>query len=210
MRHWTTSEERTLRELYHVALNTEIAAKLNRTVPSVTHRAIKLGLRKPDELVKSRCRLQPGHATWNKGRKHSPAGSEAARFKPGNLPHNHRQIGAERVTKDGVLERKVTDTRSRKDWRPVKDLMWEEHHGPIPPGHIVVVADRDKAHLCITNLLCITKAENMRRNSIHRTEGAASDMQRKSWQRRKAKTLPLAHLVGLVRDWPRDEETGVS
>lgn len=206
MRAWTTSEERTLRELYPVALNTEIAERLNRTVPSITQRAIKLGLKKPAELVRSRCRLQPGHKTWNKGRKHNPKGSEVARFKPGNMPHNHRPVGSERVNRDGVLERKVTDTRSRKDWRPVKDLLWEQHHGPIPAGHIVVMADRDKSHVCITNLLCITRAENMRRNSIHRTEGAASEMQYKAWQRRKARALPLAHLVALVRDWPKDDE----
>ena len=177
MRPWTTAEERTLRELYPTALNAEIAELLGRTEAAVMQRAIKLGLRKPAEIVRARCRLQPGHKTWNKGKKHNPAGSEVARFKPGHMPHNHKPVGSERVNSDGVLERKVTDTRSRSDWRPVKDLIWEEHHGAIPPGHIVVTADRDKAHLCITNLLCITRAENMRRNSIHRTEGAASDMQ---------------------------------
>ncbi|MGP0074877.1 MAG: HNH endonuclease signature motif containing protein [Bryobacteraceae bacterium] len=44
--------------------------------------------------------------------------------------------------------------------------VWEQHRGPIPPGHIVVFKDRDRSNCAIENLELISKAENARRNRM--------------------------------------------
>lgn len=46
--------------------------------------------------------------------------------------------------------------------------MWEEVHGPIPDGHIVVFrAGADRENIVIENLELITRGECMKRNTIH-------------------------------------------
>ena len=47
-------------------------------------------------------------------------------------------------------------------------ILWEEVNGPVPHGHIVVFCDKNAANIEISNLELITRAENMRRNTIHR------------------------------------------
>jgi hypothetical protein len=76
-------------------------------------------------------------------------------------------VGSERVKK-GIIERKLTDTGyPPRDWVPVHRMIWEQHHGPVPAGHIVIFRNRDRRDFRIENLDCISKAENMRRNTIH-------------------------------------------
>ena len=46
------------------------------------------------------------------------------------------------------------------------------HHGPVPPKHIIVFADRKQAttvleEITVEKLICISRAENARRNSLY-------------------------------------------
>ncbi|MNJ67652.1 hypothetical protein D3C77_638420 [compost metagenome] len=85
------------------------------------------------------------------------------------MPHNHVPIGTERVTCDGIRQRKTHDDGPpHRRWKSVHMILWEELRGPVPPGHIVVFRDRNTANIQIDNLELITRAENMRRNTIHR------------------------------------------
>src|SRR5690606_20810484 len=116
-------------------------------------------------------------ATWNKGKPHNPPGSEVGRFERGNKPWTWLPVGTERVEKDGILMRKVSDTgHRRKDWRPVHVLKWERYRGPVAEGHIVVFLNRDKRDFSIRNLACITRAENIQRNSVHRLPKELADL----------------------------------
>ncbi|MNN30638.1 hypothetical protein D3C81_1442920 [compost metagenome] len=47
-------------------------------------------------------------------------------------------------------------------------MLWEQHHGQVPAGLILVFRDRNKQNIQLDNLELITRAENCRRNSIHR------------------------------------------
>lgn len=47
-------------------------------------------------------------------------------------------------------------------------LLWEEHHGPVPINMCVCFKDGNKAHIALNNLELLTRAERMRRNTIHR------------------------------------------
>lgn len=126
--------------------------------------------------------FKPGNVPWNKGT-HFVAGgrSEETRFKKGNMSgaaqHNYVPIGTMRVTKDGYLERKFTDDPTLmpvRRWKAVHRIVWEQVHGPIPAGYIVVFRHGMKtaveAEISIDRMECITRAENMRRNTVWRTE----------------------------------------
>lgn len=163
-------------ELYADHSNREIAKRTGLKVAQIKNLAIREGLRKSAEYME---RTKPlsyfhvGHATWNKGKKHAPDGSRAAQFKPGELNGRVRRlfqpIGTERV-RDGILTRKVsTSGTQQRDWVAVHRLVWEEAHGEVPKGMLVVFKLGMKTtHLesiTVDRLECVTRAENMQRNS---------------------------------------------
>ena len=44
---------------------------------------------------------------------------------------------------------------NKKNWKPYKDYVWEQHHGEIPKTHFVVCADGNERNCDISNLRCI-------------------------------------------------------
>lgn len=186
-RHWTAADEARLRALYPDTPMHHLMVIFERTDRQIYEKAYSLGLKRSAEYLASpssgrtrpgstrggATRFQPGLVPWNKGLKGFKPGGRAreTQFKPGQLPHNHNPIGHERITREGYLERKVTDTRvTRHDYVAVHRLVWEQHHGPIPPGHVVAFRDAAPRHTNITidRLELIDRAELARRNTIHR------------------------------------------
>lgn len=180
---WTDGEDAVLRALYADTQTNRLTAILGRSDRSIYSRANTLGLQKSAAYLASEhakrltseagkeTRFQKGMTPWNSGIKGWVAGGRSAetRFKPGSKPHTWLPIGSERISKDGYLQRKATDTGyPPRDWVGVHILLWREHHGEIPAGHIVVFRDRNKHNIDIDNLELISRAENCRRNSIHR------------------------------------------
>ena len=182
-RRWTQPEEQLLTQLYPGTPMPALIKVLQRTATQIHSKASQLGLRRSPEYLASEhaCRLRrgdnvgaehrfkPGHQSWNKGKQGWKAGGRSAetRFKPGNRPHTWVPIGTEQI-RDGYLWRKVTDGHGRHDWRLVHVMLWEQHNGPVPKGLILVFRDRNKQNIQLDNLELITRAENCRRNSIHR------------------------------------------
>lgn len=79
-----------------------------------------------------------------------------------------KPIGTERISKDGYLERKVNnDLPLQRRWRAVHLILWEQAHGSVPKGHAVVFKNGNKSDIRLANLDLITRAELMRRNTIH-------------------------------------------
>ena len=159
-----------MRGFYKDSLNCDLAA-LGRSEKSVAARAVKLGLRKTKAYI-----LMHAQATWfkkgrtpaNKGKK-MPYNANCARtqFKKHNLPHNTVPVGTEVRDRDGYLKRKVSDRRdipSRRNWVYVHRLLWEQHNGPIPNGHIVTFRDGDRTNIVIENLVLMSFGENAKRN----------------------------------------------
>ena len=156
-----------MRELYPETGNRELAKILRRSEVAIFGKAGELGLRKSKKYLTS-IRFKKGHVPHNKGKQFPPTGrSKETQFKKGNVPHCWKPIGTERIAKDGYIERKVSDTRTRKDWVPVQNIVWMQAHGEIPKGHIVVFRNRNKTDFRLENLELISRQENMRRNSIH-------------------------------------------
>jgi hypothetical protein len=50
-----------------------------------------------------------------------------------------------------------------KDRRQLQHVIWEEFHGPVPPGHQVIFLDGNKRNFDLQNLACMTSAEVLAR-----------------------------------------------
>jgi hypothetical protein len=179
---WGANEERALIDLYPDTPMPRLIERFKRDERAIYSKASSMGLARSAEYMASEhaCRLRkgdnvgaefrfrPGQTPWNKGMAGLQfEGSKPTQFKKGNRPHTWAPIGTEQI-RDGYLWRKITDNGGRHDWRQVHVMLWEEHHGPLPTGLILVFRDRNKTNIQIDNLELITRAENCRRNSIHR------------------------------------------
>lgn len=183
---WTDAEREILRARFPAERTADIARDLGRSYQSVATQAALMGLRKTPDYLRdvaqvvsakaiaagAKSQFKPGHRTWNTGMKGWTAGGRSGetRFKPGSKPQTWVPVGTEVRTTDGYWKRKVRDDaeHSRHNWKMVHVLVWEEANGPVPAGHIVVFKDKNKDNLALDNLELITRAENARRNTIHR------------------------------------------
>lgn len=102
-----------------------------------------------------------GHNPWNKGLKGLQIGGKETQFQKGQLPHNYKTVGSERVDKkDGYILIKVQDHGPyQKRWRHKHVIEWEKENGPVPNGYVLVFADQDKTNIEMDNLLLITRSE---------------------------------------------------
>ena len=145
----------------------------------------RLGLHKTREWIAERARLrssdpnhggratrfQVGGVSPNKGRKieewMSPEGivnSSKTRFKKGRPSQNIKPVGSERVNVDGYIEVKIAEPNK---WRQKQRVVWEAAHGPVPADSIVSFIDGNKQNCELSNLRVMTRADNLRRTSLH-------------------------------------------
>jgi hypothetical protein len=72
-----------------------------------------------------------------------------------------KPVGSERVGKDGYLMVKVAEWPtvpcSKDNWRFKHHLVYEQHHGEIPAGHVVMFADRDTRNFDPSNLVAVPR-----------------------------------------------------
>jgi len=155
----------------------ELAAKYGVSITTCYHIAGNRKIRKTAEIYAAMLertnknllesgkvhRYKKGQPAWNKGQymRMNPA----TEFKKGQMPHNYKPVGSERITKDGYRERKVADS---KKWKGVHIIVWEQHHGPVPPKHKIVFKTSDRLNCDISNLEMISYKEAMLRNTIQR------------------------------------------
>jgi hypothetical protein len=98
---------------------------------------------------------------FKKGQKYNPnSGAKSANktsFKKGGVPHNHRPVGSERISKDGYVEIKVAEPRK---WMLKHRYLWQQINGDIPKSHIVIFEDGDNRNFEASNLRLISCAEH--------------------------------------------------
>lgn len=114
-------------------------------------------------------RFVKGQVAHNKGVKMPREVYEKAKhtmFAKGNVPHNHKPVGSERVNVDGYMEIKVAEPNK---WRLKHNVVWEQHNGEIPKGSVVIFLDGDKLNISIDNLKLIKRSEHliMNRYNLH-------------------------------------------
>lgn len=177
---WCEHEERELRLAYADTSTADLAERFGCSLKVLQNKAHLMGLKKSAAYLSAigrrylpkagaGTRFQKGLVPHNKGKPHPSRGrSRETQFKRGNHPQTWRPIGTERV-RDGYLVRKVTDLRNPpwRDWKPVHVVVWESHHGPVPPKHRVCFRDGDRSHIEISNLELVSFKEVMQRNTVH-------------------------------------------
>jgi HNH endonuclease len=184
-RAWQQWELDVLRTQYAHTPTQKLSRSIGRSESAVYGRAAILGLKKsetylagPDacrlrrcDNVGASCRFLPGHVPANKGLRRpgfAPGRMAQTQFKPGARPHTWKPIGSTRLSKDGYVQRKVSDTGyPPRDWVGEHILIWQQAHGPVPKGFAVAFRDGNKAHLDLDNFELISRRELMRRNTIH-------------------------------------------
>lgn len=180
---WTPEDKRKLAILYPDTPMPALMREFGCSRSSIYKQAVKLGVKRSKEyLLNSGRKIKPGerrgkatefrsgHEPWNKGLHVCVGGNSIkTQFKKGRKPQTWVKIGSERITKGGFIQRKVTDTGyPPKDWQSLHRLIWQEHNGPIPKGQVITFQDGDKRNFDPGNLVCISQADNMRRNSVHK------------------------------------------
>lgn len=173
---WNYEDEQNLKEVYHNTLNSELAVRFNKDESAVSSAAFKLGLKKTAEFMRFhalKTAFKKGHEPENKGKKQieymSPEAIERTkktRFKKGNMPHN---------TKDGPGEISIRYDKNNTPyqficieygkWLALHTYNWNKVHGKVPKGYCLWFKDGDTMNPDVSNLECITRMENIRRNS---------------------------------------------
>lgn len=120
-------------------------------------------------------RFKKGHESWNKGirpqdymKPESYAKLTKTQFKKGGLPGNTKHDGAITLRHDKTGKKYLYIRIAKAKWVLYHQKIYQDAHGPIPKSHIIVFKDRNPFNTSLDNLECITKAENMLRNSLHR------------------------------------------
>lgn len=108
-------------------------------------------------------RFEKGQEPTNKGKKmpYHP-NSAATRFKKGQLPHNARGHGHERIdSKDGYVVMIVDEVNpwTGAATRPVHKhrYLWERVNGPVPENHVLKCLDGDKTNCDPSNWQAIPR-----------------------------------------------------
>ena len=106
-------------------------------------------------------RFTKGSIPKNKGKKWneymSPEGQQKilkSCFKKGNIPHNHRPVGSERINVEGYIEVK---TQEPNVFELKHRVVWEQHHGKIPKGCNIQFKDGNRQNCAIENLYMISR-----------------------------------------------------
>lgn len=195
-RFWTDFERQLVRWLYPHVATAKVAALLGCAVGSVYDIADRLGVAKSPAYLAGpeACRLRrgdnigaafrftSGHTPANKGLRRpgwAPGRMRETQFKrgmrTGSAARNWRPVGTVLSDADGYLRIKIkeagrgeaTGFGNVRVWPLLQRHVWEQAYGPIPLGHNVVFRDGNRANCELPNLELISRAEMMRRNSIH-------------------------------------------
>jgi len=140
--------------------NQELADRFSQ-VFGIEMTAYQMSVYKRNHKIKSGLtgHFEKGHVPYNKG-KHIEVHPNCKKgwFKKGERPKNFKEIGTVVVNSDGFLVRKVANPDV---WKFESHIVWEAHHGSIPPGNKIIHLDRNRLNVDINNLAMISDVEHM-------------------------------------------------
>ena len=167
----------------------ELAKELGISINKIYRIADKLKLKKSQEYLDNwqlsgrgkileagkAFRFKKGQKSFNKGmnpKDYMPPESYAkllpTQFKKGGLPPNTLHDGAITLRHDKNGKKYLYIRIAKAKWILYHQKIYQDEHGPIPKNHIIVFKDRNTFNVSLDNLECITRIENMHRNSLHR------------------------------------------
>lgn len=173
MHRYSEEQKKFIIDNYYGKYSKELADMFNKQFnTNITAKEIK-NYRENHKLNSSLTgRFEKGHVTHNKGKKQTEYMSKeaigktkATRFKKGNIPQNHRDIGEERISKDGYIYIKVRDGCLNDNWELKHRYIYKQHYGEIPNGYNVMFADKNKRNFDIDNLILVSKSEDLIMNN---------------------------------------------
>ena len=178
-----------IKRRYPNEITKNLAADLGLTVNKVYQIADKLRVKKSEEFLNNwelsgrgkmiergkKFRFKQGHESWNKGKSAAEylnseqiAKMKLTQFKKGIIPPNTKYDGAITLRNDKSGAKYFYIRISKGHWIPYHVKIYQDAYGPIPKNHIIVFKDFNTLNVNIDNLMCISRSENMRRNTIHR------------------------------------------
>lgn len=106
-------------------------------------------------------RFERGQVPFNKGTHFCPPGSEKGQFKKGQLPHNTKYLGHERLSKDGYVEISVAETSPytgfNRRYVQKHRYLWEKLNGAVPKGMVLKSVDGDRLNTAPENWIPISR-----------------------------------------------------
>lgn len=191
-RYFTPAQEQILIEKYADTRTEDLVNVIGKPVTSIYRKANQLGLKKSEAFKKSgqagffqkgvhsgkQYQFPKGHKPFNVGMKQVEYMSAEAiektkktRFAKGVIPKNTKPVGTITMTKARFVGDKTYQqikVGHPNEWKLLHVHNWEKENGPVPHGHLVVFKDGNTMNCEPSNLKCISKAENMARNTIQR------------------------------------------
>lgn len=182
---WTPEQLELLRRLYPDTPTRDVAKACGHSKGSTYAYAQHFGLKKSAAFLATpasgrmqfhlyrgeKYRYPKGHVPANKGLRRpgwSPGRMAETQFKKGQRTNTWKPMGTE-VERDGIIWVKVTDNAkpAYRNWKSKHQAIWEAANGPVPAGHLVTFKDRNARNFALANLAIISRADNLRRNSIY-------------------------------------------
>jgi hypothetical protein len=175
---YTAAEDAVLLARFAETPTAQIAAVLNRSPGSVTHRARLLGLAKSAAYlataasgrmqsgtdIGARTYFRRGEPSHNTGRTYpkgwAPGRMAETQFVKGQGGWNHKPIGFERVAGQYTFT-KVSDIRHvpwTVNWKLTHVLKWEAIHGPVPSDQCLKNIDGNRLNTNVENWQLIPRA----------------------------------------------------
>lgn len=112
-------------------------------------------------------RFEKGQRPWNHGVT-GYMGPNRTSFRKGHVPHNTRPLWSERVGKDGYIEMSVPErnphTGFRSRFKHKHVWLWEQAHGTVPAGSVVVFRDGNRRNFDLRNLMLVKRSELLTMN----------------------------------------------
>jgi hypothetical protein len=113
-------------------------------------------------------RFEKGIVPANKGKRCAPGkggrhrNAQATQFRKGNLPHNTKYLGHERISKDGYVEISIDEPNPHTNFERRYVLkhrwLWEQQNGPIPEGHFLKCRDGNRQNCDPSNWECLSRS----------------------------------------------------
>ncbi|MEN6306065.1 MAG: HNH endonuclease [Armatimonadia bacterium] len=108
-------------------------------------------------------RFQKGQASWNAGKSYPARGNAVkTQFKKGQLPHNTKYLGHERLNVEGYVEISVAERNPHTGYERryvLKHIwLWQQVNGPVPKGHCLKCLDGNRANTDPSNWIAVPRA----------------------------------------------------
>jgi hypothetical protein len=161
---WTPKEVRFLKSKIAGRSFAETAELFNKHFgTSLTVEQVRAALHNRGIRNSRDCRFRPGSTPPNKGKKGvCPPGCKKGWFKPGNIPQTYVPVGTEQTNSEGYVVVKIANHPKggfKKNWAFKHVLIWEKKNGPVPNGHVILFADRNRLNVKLSNLLMVSRSE---------------------------------------------------